>query len=688
MYYFKYRNIDLTDVTKMQSVEIPSLPSMSHSTIDSVFNRDGNIFNGLSYGNREINIQFLIQPEDVTEYDVIVKDVKQTFYTKDVAPLYLGDETTYIWAVPIDDLEITELGNYCCQVNVTLIAYDPYFYSTETKLTNNNDERTFTVTNTSDLPVYPTLNLSVDEDAYFVQIDNKTTGQSILLGKYPSLAKDTPTPNETALLDECESLSNWTQSNEDLDAGRGKGGTLAIAEGGSGIVIGDFGQSDTNIWHGACYRRSLDTPVKNFKATFDLAFTSTGTNGDPTRPYENDTEEVVISGSKKTYYEVTANSTNVRDKASVKNGKKIGSLKKGYKLTNYSVVNSSWLNFNYNGKNAYVSTKYLKKMVGNSTTTMKERNYVVIKSVNLRTQPTTMSSSSVIRTLPAGAVIRCYTEKYGTSQGYLKLAEPYKGNKGYVFEEGYLIKASDYEVSYDYEVDTADDKCGVIEVYGYASDNTQIFKVGMYDDNEWYEHNVPVVTYNTKTILTDKTNAPTPKEHTDYSESGAKKDRLLSGTFGNWNDVEHCEFYIERIDNKVWASVVKVVDGVVKKTITSGSSYLDSSIVGELKLSYIVLYIGTKDDDIKKSSDMMLNYAIITNEDGIVEEEMNVPQIPVNSDVVIDNSTPTVLLDNQEANRLVDIGSDFFALAQGENTIKITSNATVNCDVIYNERYL
>ena len=686
MYYFRYNNVDLTDVTKMQKVEIPSLPSMTHSSIDSVFNRDGNIFNGLSYGNREINIQFLIQPDDPTEYDTIVNDVKQTFYTKKVAPLYLGDETLYMWAVPIDDLIITELGNYCCQVEVTLVAYDPYWYNKNRVRTNNDDKKKFTVTNTSDLPVYPTINLSVDKKAHFVQIENQTTGKIILLGNYPSLEKE-KVANEEALVDECESLSAWTQSNEDLDSGRGKGGTLAIANGGSGIVIGDFGSDSTSLYHGACYRRSLDTPVKNFKATFDIAFTSSGINGDPTRPYENDTETTVISGKKGTYYEATA-TTNYRDKPSVKKGKKLGSFSKGYKITSFTKVNSSWIKTTYNGKTVYVSTKYLKKKVSDGTITTKERNYVVIKSVNLRTQPTTGSSSSVILTLKAGTVIRCYTEKYGGSQGYLKLAKKYNGKIGYVFEEGYLIKASDYEVDYDYEVNTADDKTGVIEVYGFASDNTQIFKVGMYDDNEWYEHNVPVVTYNTKTILTDKTNAPTPDEHIDYDEDGADVDRLLSGTYGNWNDVEHCEFYIQRYKNKVWASVTKVVDGIAKKTITSGSSYLDTSIVKDLKLSYIVLYIGTSADKVEKASDMMLNYAIIENEDSNTTKETDVAQIPQNSEIVIDNSTPKVSIDNKERNELVDIGSEFFTLEPGENNIKITSDATVNCDIVYREKYL
>jgi uncharacterized protein YgiM (DUF1202 family) len=461
---------------------------------------------------------------------------------------------------------------------------------------------------------------------------------------------------------------------------------MSISNGCSSIIIGDFGSSSSDSdWHGACYRRSLDTPVKNFKATFDIAFTSTGIQSDPYRPYVNNTD-TVISGSKGTYYEVTAKSVNVRDKASVKKGKKIGTLAKGYDITSYTKVNSNWIKITYNGKTAYVSTKYLKKVTGDSTTTNKERNYVVVKGVNLRSKPST-KNSSVKLTLPAGTVIRCYTEKYGTSQGYLKLAKKYKGYTGYVFKEGYLIEASNYEVKYDYELDTADDKTGIIEVYGFANDNTQLFKVGMRDENEWYEHNIPEITYNTKTILTDNTTAPEPKEHVDYSESGADVDRLLSGTYGNWNDVEHCEFYVERIDGKVYASINKVEDGIIKKTISS-STYLDSSIVADKELSYIVLYIGTRADNIEKASDMALNYAVITNEDGVIEETVNTPQILANSEIVIDNSIPQVLVDNQEANHLVDIGSDFFDLTQGENTIKISSNATVNCDVIYNERYL
>jgi uncharacterized protein YraI len=56
---------------------------------------------------------------------------------------------------------------------------------------------------------------------------------------------------------------------------------------------------------------------------------------------------------------VTASSLNVREEASIK-AKKVGSLKKGTKVTVYSKTKSGWSEIRYNKKKAYVSTKYLK----------------------------------------------------------------------------------------------------------------------------------------------------------------------------------------------------------------------------------------------------------------------------------------------------------------------------------------
>ena len=81
MYYIKYNDIDLTDIVKVREVEIPSLPTMEHSSID-VFERDGGIYNGLSYKTREIKLTFIIQPEDPNDYDMYVNDKAEVIYTE------------------------------------------------------------------------------------------------------------------------------------------------------------------------------------------------------------------------------------------------------------------------------------------------------------------------------------------------------------------------------------------------------------------------------------------------------------------------------------------------------------------------------------------------------------------------------------------------------------------------------
>ena len=53
MYYIKYNGVDLTEIINVKEVEIPSLPSMSHSSTD-MFERNGSVYNGMNYGTRDI----------------------------------------------------------------------------------------------------------------------------------------------------------------------------------------------------------------------------------------------------------------------------------------------------------------------------------------------------------------------------------------------------------------------------------------------------------------------------------------------------------------------------------------------------------------------------------------------------------------------------------------------------------
>ena len=692
MYYIKYNDIDLTDIVKVREVEIPSLPTMEHSSID-VFERDGGIYNGLSYKTREIKLTFIIQPEDPNDYDMYVNDVKRAFYTKEEAQLYCGDESLYIWCVPVDDLIITELGTACAEAEVNLVSYDPYWYSTKQNAVNNNDAKKFTVTNESDVPAYPIINVGFTKDTTFFQIRNRDTNETVLIGGVPEKENNTIKKNTRVFKDAMETTSGWVSTSAPIDANRSTGGTLSVTSSGKGLMCGNFGSSsDGAVWHGACYKKSIDTPVKDFKVRIRMKHNSTGKNGDPSHPYQNETTPP-ISGSKKTYYKVTAKSGLKLRKSASTSSTKLLTIPYGTKLT--GTVSKGWLKTTYNGKTGYCYAEYLKDVTSDGTVTSKERNYVTMKSTAIRATASKKATNK--KTIPAGTCIRCkYDTKYPTTgkddvKGkFFELAKPYDGTKGYVLIEN-LVQANEYEVDYEPEIETADDKTGVVELYGFSANNVQLFKLSMVDDNEFYEFTYPLIRKNGEDFLKDKTIAPEPKKVTTYNGDTKKVQSILSGRYGTWTGSDgkgfYGELYIERINNKWYAYVQKMKEGEPVKTIKS-KTVTDKKNQDE-ELSYIVIYFGTTGNTEKASGMAITDINVYTATKIEDNKEYNFQEFEAGDILTIDNSIPAVYLNDEERNDLIDVGSSFFPLEPGDNYIKVASDDDVpNIDILWNNKYL
>ena len=687
MYYIKYNDIDLTDIVKVREVEIPSLPTMEHSSID-VFERDGGIYNGLSYKTREIRLTFIIQPEDPNDYDMYVNDVKRAFYTKEEAQLYCGDESLYIWCVPVDDLIITELGTACAECEVNLVSYDPYWYSTKQNAVNNNDAKKFTVTNESDVPAYPIINVGFTKDTTFFQIRNRDTNETVLIGGVPEKENNTIKKNTRVFKDAMETTSGWVSTSAPIDANRSTGGTLSVTSDGKGLMCGNFGStSDGAVWHGACYKKSIDTPVKDFKVRIRMKHNSTGKNGDPSHPYQNETTPP-ISGSKKTYYKVTARSGLKLRKSASTSSTKLLTIPYGTKLT--GTLTKGWLKTTYNGKTGYCYAEYIKDVTNDSTVTSKERNYVTMKSTAIRATASKKATNK--KTIPAGTCIRCkYDTKYPTTgkddvKGkFFELAKPYDKTTGYVLIEN-LVQANEYEVDYEPEIETADDKLGVVELYGFSVNNVQLFKLSMVDDNEFYEFTYPLIRKNGKDFLKDKTVAPEPKKVTTYNGDTKKVQSILSGKYGSWNEF-YGELYIERIKNRWYAYVQKMKEGEPVKTIKA-QPVTDKANQDE-ELSYIVIYFGTSGSTEKASGMAITDINVYTATKIEDNKEYNFQEFEAGDMLTIDNSIPAVYLNDEERNDLIDVGSSFFPLEPGDNRIKIASDDDVpNVDILWNNKYL
>ena len=687
MYYIKYNEIDLTDMVKVREVEMPSLPTIEHSSID-IFERDGGVYNGASYGTREIRLTFIIKPDDKNDYEDYVRDVKRAFYTKEEARLFCGDENLYMWCVPVDEMRIAELGEGCAEAEVNLVSYDPYWYSVDQQGMNNDDKKNFTVDNESDANVYPIIQVGFTKDTTFFQIRNRSTNETILIGGIPEKEKDTIKKNTRVLKDAMETTSGWSNTSAPIDAGRSTGGTLSVTSDGKGLMCGNFGSaSDGAVWHGACYKKSINTPIKDFKVRIRMHHNSTGVNGDPSHPYQNDTDPP-SSGSKKTYYKVTARSGLRLRKSASTSSAKLLTIPYGTKLT--GTVSKGWLKTTYNGKTGYCYTQYLKEVTSDNTVTAKQRNYVTTKSTAIRASASKKATNK--KTIPAGKCIRCYYDtKYPTTgkdnvKGkFYKLAKPYDGTTGYVWIDN-LVQANEYEVDYDPDIETADDKLGVVELYGFSANNVQLFKLSMVDDNEFYEFTYPLIRKNSKDFLKDKTVAPEPKKVTTYNGDTKKVKAILSGKYGSWNEF-YGELYIERIKNKWYAYVSKIKEGEVVKKIKS-KTVTDKDNQDE-ELSYIVIYFGTTGNAEKASGMAITDINVYTATKIEDNKEYNFQEFEAGDMLTIDNSVPAVYLNDEERNDLIDVGSAFFSLEPGENYIKIASDDDVpNVDIMWNDKYL
>ena len=728
LYYIEYNGIDLTDIVAVREVEIPSLPSISHSSID-MFERHGNLYNGLSYDNRDIRLVFIIQAKDPDDYEIYVNDVKRAFYTKEEAKLYCGDEKLYMWCVPEGELYINELGSYCAECEVNLIAYDPYWYKDEVNVVNNvtviwdkdengeikKDENNepivkdyvmdnkFTVETDCDIPVYPNISVGFTKATTFCQLENQTTGEKILIGGIPTI-EGTITPRGEKILEDQMENGGWNTSNLPIDDNRVIGGSFGRTDNGNGtgIYCKDFGSSSSSDgkWHGASCYKELGKPVKDFSVRVCMCHQSYGVNGDPERPYSTDSSTSSSSGtSTSTYYKVTASVGLILRKKASTSSTKLCTMPYGTKLT--GTVSNGWLKTSYNGKSGYCYTKYLKKYTSTTTTSESAtvKNLVTNDVMAIRATPSKKATNK--KSIPSLTCIRVYTDKkYEYKSGsytyeYYKLAVAYQGYTGYVLYRKkksddekwtvYLEKAEDFTVDYEEMPETADNKTGVVEIYGLGAGNTQLFKLSMCDDNEWYEFTYPRITKNGSDFLIDKTVAPDPKTVTTKGDNNKKVDTLLSGEYGDWND-----FYgalgIER-QNDVWTAYVqKIKGGEVVKEIKS-KSVTDTKNSG-INLERLVIYMGTLGDaeDVASMSVTYVNVKTLTEIDDT--KIYNFEEFEEGDVLDIDCSIPSVRLNNVDCSELIDIGSQFFALEPGENNIKIASNDSPSVDITWNDKYL
>ena len=693
-YFIKYNDVDLSDMIRVRTVESTVLPPRQNNSIN-IWERQGSIYNGFKYGEREITVSFLVRamPEDYIDtygdvylfMDRRLADIKTVFNVDEPKPLYLGIENKYIYAVPEGDFKMDELRYDCYECEVTFVCYDPMYYSTEIfAFDNSANKNLIDVYNGGNTIAYPIINIGLNtDDIGFIQLENTTNGNKLLLGKYPDASKpETVKAGEVELYDAMEDTSGWSFKTGFVDSGRDYGGSMTVTSSGAGLMLGSVG-SGNGTWKGASALRELKRPLSDFLVAIRVSLDSSGTNGDPNKPMSNNNPGTVTSGTKQEYYQVTASALNVRSGAGTKYSV-LGCLKKGEKVYPKK-IEKNWAQIDYKGKTGYCSVSYLKKYTSDSTTTSTVKNVMTNRKTELRDKPDNDDESKLIATIPTGTSLRVYTS---SEKGYHKLYSSYNGKIGYV----YSSNITDMENVYvDYSDDeftvTADDRTGTCEIYGYDSNNTRLFKLAITDDNKYYEFNQPSIQVGGTTILKDNTSAGTPNKKPNYSgnedELKITYDYLLSGATGSWNDF-YGELGIQRKDGK-WQAWIYKMDG---NTPVKKLEFKEQEVVGSPagNLAYITIYMGTQDD--KKMCGMAISDVRIVTLNDIEPERQNVTQFATGDELQIDCYNNRVIY-NGKLFYDIDIGSKFIELESGTNTIKLISDdPNIIATVLFNERYL
>lgn len=679
-----FNNNIISDAFLVVKISKPLLPEKNVQVLD-VLSRDGEIFNGSKYAPVEYDVEILVQGDDEFDLRNNLKTLRDILSTKSPVKLsFMKDRYGYGMVTDKITMEQKSRLDVLCKVHIK--CFNPLFYSTtERMFTNEEDLSVLKIDNQGGVGVKPFITVGFTQNANFLQLQNQVTMETILLGSYPKLEYSTVDERKDILYDTCTTTGNWATSTLPIDNNRANGGTLGVVSGKAGLCIGALpSTTSTEKWKGVEVRRNLDSPQDEFKITAEMTFTSTGVNGDPTIvPVD---KETVTAGETTTYYVVNVSALNVRELPTT-NSRITGTVAKGIEFRGQGlvIVNNSWLQYkNTNGDIRYVSMKYLTKKTETSTITKTKRNVVINRTpTSIYSSPST--NSTRLKILNKGDVVRIdTTTKYASYENNMmyywwKLAIPKDGVTGYVCDGNlYPWNSSTgavYKIEYDDAPETADDKVGVLELYGMGPNNERLFKIAITDDNEYYEYTSPSITLGTDTILCrDSTLISPPKSYTETTTSGTKTTNYLSGAVGNWND-----FYgtislsrtRDKSGNFIWEfNIAKINNGIVEIN-KKGSLQLDNKATENL--SYIILYMGTY-NSLEKCSDMALNSLRVQGITTSYEDNVNKVQFREGDIIDIDFENRNVYLNYEKRNDLVNISSRYFNIEKGINDIKIFSN--------------
>ena len=665
-----YGGVDLGQYIEVRSINRNILPTRENYTID-IPSMTGKVYNGFKYAERVIEIDFLVKSIDPYLYPQMIRDIATILDVDSPCRLYIMDEPNkYYYAVVGGDTNISEIASGIGEGTITFICYNPIAYSDEEKIFTGANK--ITVSNEGTTKAFPLIDINFSKSASFAQVSNAETGAAVLVGQWTNVNQPQAPSKGTVISDPCTTLTDWLAVGNVLDADRRIDGNFTINSGGYAITPSSFGSAtETDKWHGPARLRNLGRNVRDFEVVASFEFDSKGKN------YSNATNTPATSGETNKY-KTTAN-LNIRTGRGT-NYKILTTIPKGTEVS-VSEISGGWGKVSYKGHTGYSAMKYLSLI--KTVATNYKVNTGSSKGLNLRSSRNT--SSRVLLSIPNGTPL-AITD---ISNGWGKTT--YKGKTGYVYMQYVSSQKSlisGQEISLYTTEETADDKLGLIELYGRDVNGNKLFKLNLTDANFFYEYTHPQVQIGNQIVIQDTDSVPAPRKETIKNDKGEEEVvDANSGKFGKWNEFSG-EIRIKRetVNGKQqWTvRVDKIKGGKVVASLSKTALVNSSYPTGDL--NNLVLFIGQYKD--APTSAMTLTHLSV--------EQLNevpaivIPQIFRAGDkLTIDCEQNLVLLNDIPTMENVDIGSNFFSVDAGDTELKVFSDDTeVYTSVSITERWL
>ena len=607
---------------------------------------NGSYYTGYKYGEREITLSIGIStPENTVE--ALARRVHLLASILDVkspSKLVISDEPyKYYYAVPNGSISLEKLHR-TGTADITFICHDPLGYGFEWSAFRPNNKGVFTISNYGTAEAYPMIEVDFRSKACFFQVTSPK-GETVLIGKPKNSTKPTTPLTDSALTDACTNSANFGSLSQSLlDSGRTITGHYGVGLSGNGIICTNYGTESENKWTGTGFKRNIGSNVADFEVTFDIVFSSKGTNYVEPAPEPPIVQPAPAPAPAPTPdVDTKPNNTTKPPTTS---------------LGTWKVVNCGGLYINREPNT---------------------NNPLYAMSPNTLIYPTESSGNWFKHT---------HSNQWNTFTGWSS--------------KSYLQKVSN-SGKRNIESDTmmmderayADEQMGIIEVYGFDQNGGKLFKAEISDTNQYYEYVDPKVYIGSKLVLHDNKNAPAPRK-IDVKDSAGKvtgKKEVASGVYGDFNDFVG-QVTIRRERNSkgthMWScSVRNLKDGKVVKELKTTNS-LSSSEFLKTDLNYLGFYIGRYGTNLAVSEVGITNIKVKRlnmKTDQITDNNLEI--FDVGDHLQIDFQNGMVSLNSKPIMEHIDIGSDFFTVPSGRSqfaTKTDDSKAVISCAI--QERFL